>query len=173
MTIEIRPAEAADSAAILTVVDESFSDESRDASEELDIVRQTWARRSGRQRIELVAVVDGAVVGHVLAATGELDGRAVAGVAPLCVLPAHQRGGVGTALMGALFAEAARRGWPVLLLLGDPAYYGRFGFAPAAALGIHYAPAGRDSPHFLVRHVVGGDAGATLPRGEYRYCWEL
>jgi putative acetyltransferase len=172
VTIEIRPAQPGDRAAILAVVDESFSDESRDAGEELDIVRQTWARRSGQQRIELVAVVDGAVVGHVLAATGELDGLAVAGVAPLCVLPARQRSGVGTALMGALFTEASRRGWPVLLLLGDPAYYGRFGFAPAAALGIHYAPAGRDSPHFLVHH-VGGDAGAALPRGEYRYCWEL
>jgi putative acetyltransferase len=171
--VTIRPAEPLDDAAILSVVEEAFADETRDASEELDIVRGTWAVRSPAQRIEFVAerADDARVVGHVLAAMGDLDGQAVAGVAPLGVAPAHQRAGVGTALMHALSDEAARRGWPVLLLLGDPAYYGRFGFTPAAALGIHYAPAGRDSPHFLMRPV--GHTSAALPRGEYRYCWEL
>jgi putative acetyltransferase len=173
MNTEVRPATPDDRDAILRVVEQAFADDTRDASEELDIVRNTWARRAGAALIELVAVDDGrAVVGHVLAATGDLDGRAVVGVAPLSVAPARQRGGVGTALMGALFEAAAGRGWSVLLLLGDPAYYGRFGFVPAADHGIHYAPAGRDSPHFLVRF-MGDQKGAVLPRGEYRYCWEL
>jgi putative acetyltransferase len=173
MNIEVRPATVDDHEAILRVVDDAFADDTRDASEELDIVRNTWARRSGTERIELVAMDDGeVVVGHVLAATGVLEGRAVPGVAPLSVAPARQRAGVGTALMGALFDAAADRGWPALLLLGDPAYYGRFGFVPAATRGIHYAPAGRDSPHFLVR-IVSDQEGAGPPRGEYRYCWEL
>jgi putative acetyltransferase len=173
MNTEVRAASPDDRDAILRVVEEAFADDTRDASEELDIVRNTWARRAETDRIELVAVDDGqAVVGHVLAASGELDGRAVVGVAPLSVAPARQRAGVGTALMGALFDAAAGRGWPALLLLGDPAYYGRFGFVPAAHHGIHYAPAGRDSPHFLVRF-VGDQKDAALPRGEYRYCWEL
>jgi putative acetyltransferase len=173
VTTEIRPATAGDRDAILRVVDDAFADETRDASEELDIVRSTWARRGGTEQIELVAVDDGStVVGHVLAAAGVVDGRAVVGVAPLSVAPARQRAGVGSALMGTLLDEAAGRGWPALLLLGDPAYYGRFGFVPAATHGIHYAPAGRDSPHFLLR-LLGGETGAGLPRGEYRYCWEL
>ena len=176
MTTEVRPATADDRDAILRVVAEAFADDTRDASEELDIVRGTWATRDGTQRIELVAVADGQddrdhIVGHVLAATGDLEGRPVAGVAPLCVAPAHQRTGVGHALMGALFDEAARRGWPYLVLLGDPAYYARFDFTPASRRGIYYGPAGRDSPHFLIRPV--GDPSAALPRGEYRYCWEL
>jgi putative acetyltransferase len=167
----IRPAWPEDAAGILTLVEEAFSDESRDAGEELDIVRGTWATRSGAQRIELVAADDCLVVGHVLAAAGDLDGHAVAGVAPLSVLPARQGSGIGTALMDAVISEAVHRGWPLLLLLGDPAYYGRFGFFPAATLGIHYGPAGHGSPHFLARRI--GDPGAVLPRGEYRYCWEL
>jgi putative acetyltransferase len=173
MTAEIRPSRPDDEAAILAVVEEAFTDETRDASEELDIVRGTWAARDETERMEFVAVAadDGRIVGHVLAAMGDLDGEAVAGVAPLCVAPAHQRTGVGVALMGALLEEAAERGWPLLLLLGDPAYYARFGFAPAVSLGIHYAPVGRASPHFLARRV--GDTSAALPRGEYRYCWEL
>ncbi len=173
MNTEIRPATAGDHEAIVRVVADAFADETRDASEELEIVRNTWARRGGTEKIELVAVDDGSsVVGHVLAATGDLDGRAVGGVAPLSVAPARQRAGVGTALMSALLRETADRGWPVLLLLGDPVYYGRFGFVPAATHGIHYASAGRDSPHFLLR-LVGDETGAGLSRGEYRYCWEL
>jgi putative acetyltransferase len=187
-SIGIRAAEPADESGILAVVDEAFADETRDASEELDIVRGTWAARDDAERIEFVAVAvamstddddrgdedndeTDTIVGHVLAAMGDLDGQPVAGVAPLCVAPAHQRTGVGLALMGALFDEAARRGWPYLVLLGDPAYYARFGFTPAARLGISYAPAGRDSPHFLVRAV--GPTSAAPPGGEYRYCWEL
>jgi putative acetyltransferase len=176
-SVGIRAAEPGDEAAILAVVEEAFADETRDASEELDIVRGTWALRRRTERIEFVAVApsnddDGdRIVGHVLATMGDLEGQPVAGVAPLCVVPAHERTGVGSALMNALFDEAARRGWPYLLLLGDPAYYARFGFTPAARLGIHYAPAGRDSPHFLVRPV--GGTSAAPPGGEYRYCWEL
>jgi putative acetyltransferase len=171
MTAEIRPSRPDDEADILALVDEAFADETRDASEELDIVRGTWAARHESERIELVAVDNGRIGGHVLAAMGELDGLPVAGVAPLCVAPARQRTGVGSALMSALVDQAAQRRWPLLLLLGDPAYYARFGFTPAARLGIHYAPAGRDSPHFMARRV--GDTSAGLPRGEYRYCWEL
>jgi putative acetyltransferase len=171
MTAEIRPSRPDDEADILALVDEAFADETRDASEELDIVRGTWAARHESERIELVAVDNGRIGGHVLAAMGELDGLPVAGVAPLCVAPARQRTGVGSALMSALVDQAAQRRWPLLLLLGDPAYYARFGFTPAARLGIHYAPAGRDSPHFMARRV--GDTSARLPRGEYRYCWEL
>jgi putative acetyltransferase len=171
VTITVRPATPDDAPAILAVVDDAFRDETRTADEELDIVRRTWAVRDEAQRIELVAVEGGGLVGHVLAAPGDLEGRVVAGVAPLSVVTARQSAGVGTALMAALIAEAERRGWPLLLLLGEPAYYGRFGFVPAGAHSIHYAPAGRDSPHFLARRV--GHAGASLPLGDYRYCWEL
>ena len=47
MNTEVRPATADDHDAILRVVEEAFADDTRDASEELDIVRHTWARRSG------------------------------------------------------------------------------------------------------------------------------
>ena len=74
--------------------------------------------------------------------------------------------------MGALLDEAAARGWPLLLLLGDPAYYGRFGFVPAAASASTTRP-----PDATARTSwcasSGDQTGAALPRGEYRYCWEL
>ena len=45
--------------------------------------------------------------------------------------------------------------WPLLVLLGDPAYYGRFGFEPAGPLGLSYLPVGADNPHFQARRLAG------------------
>ncbi len=174
MTMTIRPARPADAAGILAVVQDAFSDETRDADEELDIVRGTWtwSARPGRACIELVADDAGTVVGHLQAAPGSLDGRAsaVGGVAPVCVAPPHQRRGAGRALLGALVRVAEELHWPLLVLLGDPAFYGRFGFEPAGLLGLSYPPVGAGNPHFQARR-LRDYSGAAL-RGEFRYCWE-
>ncbi|HSZ36888.1 MAG TPA: N-acetyltransferase [Acidimicrobiales bacterium] len=160
-----------DEEGILAVVDAAFSDATRDASEELGIVRGTWAAMNADQLIELVADDDGTVVAHVLAAPGRIDSAptSVAGVAPVCVAPSHQRRGIGTALMQSLVVAATTRAWPLLLLLGDPAYYARFGFEPAGPLGLTYAPAGAGSPHFQARRLDDYDA---RQRGAFTYCWE-
>ncbi len=168
----LRPA---DREGILAVVAEAFADNTRDAREELDIVRGTWAAFDPGALLELVADEGGAVVAHALAAGGRLGGvdslvNGVAGVAPVCVAPSHQGRGVGSALMRTLVAEAEGRGWRLLLLLGDPAFYARFGFVTAATVGIHYGPAGMGNPHFQARVLTGG---APPGNGEFSYCWEL
>lgn len=86
---------------VLAVVAAAFSDRTRDASEELAIVLATWAATDVDQRIELVADDNGAAVAHALAAPGLLDGvpTPVAGVAPVCVAPSHQRRGIGAELI--------------------------------------------------------------------------
>jgi putative acetyltransferase len=172
MTVAIRPARPADATQILAVVDDAFSyGGTRDAAEELAIVRGTWSARPGRALIELVAEQDGTVVAHLQAAPGRIDGEPseVAGVAPVCVGRAHQGGGVGSTLVTALISAAEERSWPLLVLLGDPAYYRRFGFEPAAPLGLMYAPVGAGNPHFQARKLPGY-TGAW--RGEFNYCWE-
>jgi putative acetyltransferase len=172
VTSSIRPARPADAGGILAVVEDAFSfGGTRHAGEELAIVEGTWAARRGRALIELVADDSGTIVGHLQAAPGRLDGTptVAAGVAPVCVAAARQGRGVGSALMAALFAAADEQGWPLLLLLGDPAYYVRFGFEPAGPLGLHYAPAGVGSPHFMAR-LLSGDSAAW--HGTFTYCWE-
>ncbi len=169
--VQVRPSRPEDEPAILSVVRDAFGAGGRDPAEEVDIVRGTWSRRSGPRRIELVADEGGVLIGHVLAAPGVLDDQEVPGIAPLGVVTRRQHDGVGTALMAHLLDEASARGWSLLLLLGDPAYYSRFGFVPASGLGIHYGPAGVGSPHFLAHRTRG--AAAALPQGEFRYCWEL
>ena len=71
--------------------------------------------------------------------------------------------------MRTLVAEAESRGWCLLLLLGEPGFYARFGFVTAARVGIHYGPAGKGNPHFQAR-VLG--CGAPERHGEFSYCWE-
>jgi putative acetyltransferase len=172
----VRPATAEDASGILAVVADAFSyGGTRDPDEELTIVRNTWTAQQGRPLIELVAVEGNGngneLVGHLQAAPGRLDGSAtdVAGVAPVCVVAAHQGHGVGRALMAALIDAAEGQHWPLLVLLGDPGYYSRFGFGPGGPLGLSYPPVGADNPHFQARRLP--DYSPRL-RGEFSYCWE-
>jgi putative acetyltransferase len=169
MTWTIRAAEPADRDRILQVVQAAFSSPDRDAHQELEIVEHTWAREARPPGLELVATEGGVVVAHVLAAEGDLGGRRVLGIAPLSVMPGRQRQGIGTALVVELLRRADQGGWPLVVVLGDPRYYRRFGFEPSRPFGIVYQPAGADSPHFQVRWLTGVDRSLA---GQFRYCWE-
>ena len=91
------------------------------------------------------------------------------GIAPLSVLPHRQRQGIGTALLTELLRRTDEEDWPLVVLLGDPRYYGRFGFEPAGPFGIVYPPVGADSPYFQVRWLTRVDPSL---HGQFRYCWE-
>lgn len=86
--------------------------------------------------LSLVAVAGEDVVGHVVCSRADVGGRAALLLGPLSVRPDHQGGGVGSALVHAVLGAADALGEPVVALLGDPAYYGRFGFVPASEVGI-------------------------------------
>ena len=64
----IRSATPGDRDAVLAVVRDAFSTDDQDGHEELEIVRETWERGAAAEELELVAVEDGAVLGHVLGA---------------------------------------------------------------------------------------------------------
>lgn len=85
------------------------------------------------------------VVGHVIATHGHLADRPALGLGPLSVHPARQGRGIGSALMHTLLGAADAMGEPVVVLLGDPALYSRFGFVPASDLGIEAPDPGWDN----------------------------
>ena len=90
--------------------------------------------------LSLVATSGGALAGHAAFTTCGLDGRtgAVALLAPVAVLPDHQRRGIGTALIESGLARLQAAGVAQVYVLGDPAYYGRFGFAACSAVAPPY-----------------------------------
>jgi putative acetyltransferase len=113
--------------------------------------------------LSLVAVDDDVVVGHVLATRGRLEplGVPALGLGPLGVLPDAQGRGTGSALVHALVAVAEASEERLVALLGDPAYYRRFDFRPAAELGIT-APDPAWGAYFQARVLAGPPVGGTF-----------
>ncbi|MGD9528025.1 GNAT family N-acetyltransferase [Pseudonocardia sp.] len=87
-------------------------------------------------RLSLVAERAGTVVGHVVCTRGYVASTPALGLGPLAVLPEEQGRGVGSALMHAVLGAADAADEPFVALLGEPAYYGRFGFVAASERGI-------------------------------------
>jgi len=106
--------------------------------------------------LSLVAVLDGDVVGHVICSRASIADRPSIGLGPLGVIPAYQRRGIGQALLHAVLAAADALDEPAVALLGDPAYYSRFGFVPGATLGV-LPPVPEWERHFQVRPLNAWD----------------
>lgn len=81
---------------------------------------------------------------------GDVDGVPALGLGPIAVRPAAQGRGVGSALMHAVLGAAEAADEPLVALLGDPAWYRRFGFGPASSSGI-VAPDPAWGEYFQVR----------------------
>jgi putative acetyltransferase len=88
------------------------------------------------------------------------------GLAPVGVLPDAQAAGAGSALIRAGIEASRALGWELLFVLGNPAYYGRFGFVLAAPHGLHYESHAFDGA-FQVQELVGGALARS--RGWVRY----
>jgi putative acetyltransferase len=91
-------------------------------------------RTSCEQYLAFVAVEDGVVVGHVLFSPAIVDGSNVVGMglAPMAVLPAHQRKGIGSRLVRHGLEFLRKSDCPFVIVLGHPEYYPRFGFEAAS-----------------------------------------
>ncbi len=126
--VEIRPEEPRDRDAALEVERLAF-----DSDEEPAIVE---AVRDEAGSFALVAEEEGAIVGHVQFSRAWIGQTAVLALGQVGVLPGRQGGGIGSSLIRAGLEEARSRGEAAVILLGDPAFYPRFGFEPGSAFGI-------------------------------------
>ena len=124
----IRPAEPRDAAAIREVLLAAFP-----TSAEADLVE----RLGSDAVVSLVAERGGEVVGHLVLSRMRVSGdgrryRAL-GLGPVGVLPAYHRAGIGSELICGALGIAKATGEELVFVLGEPEYYGRFGFAPETA----------------------------------------
>jgi putative acetyltransferase len=128
--VEIRGRTAADDAAIRQLNDDTFGGhyESR-LIEDL--------RAAGLDAVELVAIENDDIVGHilfsVLATTIDRQTVPALALAPMAVRPDRQRRGIGSALVRAGLDLARDRDWRAVIVLGHKGYYPRFGFSAALA----------------------------------------
>ncbi len=108
--------------------------------EEAMLVRDLMADPTAVPLLSLLALEGTAPIGHVLFTAARLEGAAIPKraslLAPLAVTPSAQGQGVGSALVETGLARLEATGTTLAFVFGDPAYYGRFGFKPAAPRGI-------------------------------------
>jgi len=123
--IEIRETRQADMAALERLYPETFPDEDL-----LPLVRDLHRKGSGV--VSFIAHADEAVLGHVVFTICGIAGQTakVALLGPLAVAPARQGRGTGSAIVRAGLHHLEIAGTTRVFVLGDPAYYGRFGFKP-------------------------------------------
>ncbi|HEY2659399.1 MAG TPA: N-acetyltransferase [Caulobacteraceae bacterium] len=112
-------------------------------------------RVDGALRLSLVAVEGDEVIGHAAFSQMQAPFRAL-GLGPVGVRPDRQGTGAGTQLVKAGLEQAEAQGWQGAFVLGDPRYYGRFGFQVGQAAGFQCRYAG---PHFMAM-ALGSE---TLP----------
>jgi putative acetyltransferase len=131
---------------------------------EAELVHALRADRGWLPALSLVAEDRaGRVVGHVVGTLGSVGDAPACGIGPVGVRPEDQGRGVGQALLHAVLAAADALDLPLAVLLGAPGFYGRFGFAPAAELGVG-APDPAWGEHFQARLLTG-----AAVQGTFRY----
>jgi putative acetyltransferase len=166
--ILIRRDDPTDHAAVRTVVADAFEDQAPPGGPPVEIALVDALRASSEwiPQLSLVAESDErTVVGYVICTRGWVDGRPALGLGPLAVAPAAQRRGTGSALMHAVLGAADALEEPLVALLGHTEYYPRFGFRPAAQLGV-VPPVAAWASHFQVRTLTAYQPDL---RGTFRY----
>lgn len=160
--ITIRPERDGDQAAISELIQTAFSPMSFADGDEHELVERL--RREGDLALSLVAIDDaGSIVGHVGFSPATIN-HVQSGwfqMAPVSVCPEIQRQGIGSALICAGIAELTLRGALGVAVVGNPAYYERFGFVQTAVLT---PPREHDAPFFRAQALQ-----SEIPSGMLRY----
>jgi len=131
--VEIREEKEGDQQGVRRVNEAAFGQ-----STEADLVDAL--RCAEAVTVSLVAEADGEIVGHILFSPVSLSGTGgepkIAGLAPMAVLPEHQRRGIGSLLVKHGLEYCRKAGVQAVVVLGHPEYYPRFGFRPASTWGL-------------------------------------
>lgn len=138
--IAIRDEQPADFAAIANVASRAFADIEHSDQTEPAII--AGLRHAGALAVSLVADDDGETIGHIAFSPVLIDGRDCGwfGLGPVSVTPGRQNAGIGSRLIRAGLDRLRARGAEGCVVLGEPAYYGRFGFAGGKRLRFEGAP---------------------------------
>lgn len=152
--IAIRDERDNDCARIRAVICAAFA--GRDEADLVDALRC-----DGDLALSLVADGSDGIVGYLAMSRLIAPTHGLA-LAPLAVAPASQRQGVGSLLVRTAMQRAHDLGCRMIFVLGDPAYYARFGFSPLEAANFTSPYSG---PHFMATRL----GAAPCPPGPVTY----
>ncbi len=163
--VTLRDERAGDVDAIGRVIVAAFAGEPEGGQFERRIVDAL--RADGALSVSLVAERDGRVIGHVAFSPVSIGGvpsgsQGWYGLAPLAVLPGCQRQSIGAGMVRTGLDALRRLGARGCVLLGEPAYYTRFGFAPSSDIVFPGVP-----PEYFL--ALSLDDSAPRPSGDVRY----
>lgn len=163
MSLLIRPERSGEQALIAQLVRRAFWDAPHTGHNEVAVV--LGLRQAGALSLSLVLEVEGQPVGYAAVSPVTLSDGSPGwyGIGPVAILPERQGQGLGSALMvGVLSALSSASSLDArgVVLLGDPAFYTRFGFRPVEGLRLPGFP----EAYFMAR-VFRGEA----PRASVAY----
>lgn len=160
--VTVRPETDADVPSVREVVRAAFPDD--DEADLVDALRaDAGAWRGGLSWVAVDAADH--VVGHSLLTRCHIDETPALCLAPCSVRPEHQREGVGTAVTAAALEAARRADETLVVVLGHPDYYPRFGFERASTYGVRLSIEVPDEALMVLRL----DPDAPVPHGVVRY----
>ncbi len=161
----IRPEKIKDYTAIHEVNELAFGGRA-----EADLIEALRKTDSFIPELSLVAVRNGEVIGHILFSPIVIKSKerviSALALAPMAVHPKFQNQGVGTKLIRRGHEDCRRLGYKVVVVIGHPGYYPRFGFLPARDKGLQ-VPFPVPDEAFMVLEFVPGALEAT--QGEIIY----
>jgi putative acetyltransferase len=160
----------------------------REAPADIDAIRQVNRLAFGREeeaqlvdalrtaaqvRVSLVAIADGELVGHILLSAIEIVGprRAIPALAlgPMAVLPERQNLGIGSVLVRDALEACREQGHRIVVVVGHPAFYPRFGVSAELAQPLHSAFSG---PAWMALELQPGALADVAGTVRYPTEWE-
>lgn len=135
LEVFIRPETQSDQNAIREVNEQAFG-----RPLEANVVEKVRQSANFIPELSLVAEREGMIIGHILFSELTIEGESrswtVLALGPIAVRPEFQKQGIGGQMIQAGFERAASLGYGVVVLIGHPTYYPRFGFVPAGHFGL-------------------------------------
>lgn len=156
MSLVIRNIEEADYKEVEILTREAFWNVYQPGCSEHLVLHNIHNDNKSIEELELVAVYNNKIVGHIVYTKGCIDGidnNNFIAFGPLSVMPNFQNKGIATLLVRISLQKAARLGYSAVFITGDNKYYSRFGFESASKYDIHMEgiPLEDEAPFFMVR----------------------
>jgi len=166
-SVTIRTETQADAEQVAKVLIHAFGNR----EDESELVKRIRQSEGFIPELSLVAEQNGEIMGHILLSKAKVvDGdrqTEVIALAPLAVSPEYQKQGIGSLLIQAGLERCRKLGYELVLLIGHPEYYPKFGFKPARPYGLELKQFDVPDDVFMVYELQDGALGRI--KGELIY----